>query len=234
MVRLKKSYTSREVAVLTGLTARQLQGWDASRLVEPSIAPRRTEAGGFTERRYSPIELFELLVLADLRRRGFSVRQLHALVGNLRAQFGVRLFDAIEGGPLKLYTDGEDVYARSASGDLHSLVRTPEQPLLMLGGEDRLRELGARIRSRKKHGAQPSRREIKPSPLVQSGGPESRPAPLVRPGTRARAAAAGRRPSRAIEAEPPEPAADTLMATGELADPDDLSGWMDSTEEPNE
>lgn len=233
-MRLKKSYTSREVAVLTGLTARQLQGWDASRLVEPSIAPRRTEAGGFTERRYSPIELFELLVLADLRRRGFSVRQLHALVDNLRAQFGMRLFDAIEGGPLKLYTDGEDVYARSASGDLHSLVRTPQQPLLTLGGEERLRELGARIRSRKKHGAPPGRRESKPSPVVQPGGPENRPAPLVQPGKRARPTAAGRRPSRAIETEPLEPTDETMLATGDSVDAGDPSTALDSAEEPSE
>ena len=37
----------------------------------------RPSAGGYTERRYTPIELFELLVLADLRRRGFTVHQLH-------------------------------------------------------------------------------------------------------------------------------------------------------------
>ena len=30
----------------------------------------KTEAGGFTERRYTPIDLLELMVLADLRRKG--------------------------------------------------------------------------------------------------------------------------------------------------------------------
>ena len=52
-MRLKKYYSSREVASLTGLTARQLQWWDARRLFLPAIAPQRTEAGGFTERRYT-------------------------------------------------------------------------------------------------------------------------------------------------------------------------------------
>ena len=74
-MKLKKTYSSREVAALTGLTARQLQLWDASGLVPPAIAPHRTAAGGYTERRYTPIDLFELLVLADLRRRGFSIPQ---------------------------------------------------------------------------------------------------------------------------------------------------------------
>jgi DNA-binding transcriptional MerR regulator len=97
-MRLKKTYSSREVASLTGLSARQLQVWDAGGLLSPAIPPHRTEAGGYTERRYTPIELFELLVLADLRRRGFSVHQLHQLLRILREQFGHRLFDATGGG----------------------------------------------------------------------------------------------------------------------------------------
>ena len=51
-LRLKKFYSSREVAVLTGLSARQLQWWDSRRLFVPAIASHRTEAGGFTERRF--------------------------------------------------------------------------------------------------------------------------------------------------------------------------------------
>src|SRR5438876_1012793 len=97
-MRLKKTYSSREVASLTGLTARQLQLWDAGGLLSPTIPPHKTEAGGYTERRYTPIELFELLVLADLRHRGFSVHQLHQLLKTLRDQFGQRLYDATGGG----------------------------------------------------------------------------------------------------------------------------------------
>jgi len=149
-MRLKKNYSSREVAVLTGLTARQLQWWDEQRLVQSSIAPRRTAAGGFTERRYSPVDLFELLVLADLRRRGFSVGKIRLLLEALRKRFGVRLFDAIEGGPLKLFTDGRDIYARTGSGELYSLLKTPDQPLLTIGQEGELKELGARLRSRRR------------------------------------------------------------------------------------
>jgi len=149
-MRLKKNYSSREVAALTGLTARQLQWWDEQRLVRSAIASRRTAAGGFTERRYSPIDLFELLVLADLRRRGFSVRKIRVLLDTLRNRFRVRLFDAIEGGPLRLFTDGRDIYARTESGELYSLLKTPNQPLLMIGQEGELKELGARLRSRRR------------------------------------------------------------------------------------
>ena len=117
-MRLKKTYSSREVASLTGLTARQLQLWDAGGLLSPAIPSRRTAAGGYTERRYTPIELFELFVLADLRRRGFSVHQLHALLAALRDHFGTRLFDATGGGgAVQLLTDGREVYARTERGD---------------------------------------------------------------------------------------------------------------------
>ena len=99
-MRLKKHYSSREVAVLTGLSARQLQWWDARRLFVPAIRSHRTEAGGFTERRYTPMDVLELQVLADLRRRGFSIPQLRRLLSTLRDVFGIRLYEAIgEGGP---------------------------------------------------------------------------------------------------------------------------------------
>ena len=56
-MRLKQTYSSREVASLTGLTARQLQLWDEGGLVAAAIPSHLTEAGGRTERRYTPIAL---------------------------------------------------------------------------------------------------------------------------------------------------------------------------------
>ena len=149
MMRLKKTYSSREVAALTGLTARQLQVWDAGGLLSPTIPPHRTDAGGYTERRYTPIELFELLVLADLRRRGFSVHQLRQLQRVLREQFGERLFDATGGGgAVQLLTDGRDIYARTATGAFFNLLKSPKQPLLVVDGEDVLRQVTGRARTR--------------------------------------------------------------------------------------
>lgn len=150
-VRLKKTYSSREVAALTGLTARQLQIWDTTGLLTPAIPPRRTPAGGYTERRYTPLDLFELLVLADLRRRGFSVRQLHTIVQVLQDQFGLRLFEATGGGGrVRLLTDGRAIYARTDGGDVFDVLRTPVQPLLAIGEDGLLKELGASIRPRRR------------------------------------------------------------------------------------
>jgi DNA-binding transcriptional MerR regulator len=165
-VRLKKHYSSREVTVQTGLTARQLQWWDQRGLYAASVPSHRTEAGGFTERRYSPIELLELMVLADLRRRGFSLGRVRRLLLVLRSRFEVRLFEAIEGGgPVTLFIDGDDIYARTESGEYFNVLDNPRQPLLMLGPEPRMRQVTAR-----EHHARPKAK----APAVRSRGAAAR------------------------------------------------------------
>ena len=150
-MKLKKLYSSREVAAQTGLTARQLQWWDRRGIFAPAIPTQRTERGGFTERRYTPIELLELMVLADLRRRGFSVARLRRLMKVLSSRFQVRLYEAIEGGgPITLYIDGAKIYARTKAGDLFNVLEHPEQALLMVGEDVRLRELTVREGSARK------------------------------------------------------------------------------------
>lgn len=148
-MRLKKFYSSREVAVMTGLTARQLQWWDTRRLFAAAIGSHRTEAGGFTERRYTPMDVLELQVLADLRRRGFSVPQLRRLLKALRDVFGVRLYETIgEGGPLALFLAGDQLYGRTEDGRLFNMDR-PSEPLLMLGEGLPLRPVIVRERRRR-------------------------------------------------------------------------------------
>jgi DNA-binding transcriptional MerR regulator len=150
-VKLKKTYSSREVAALTGLTARQLQVWDASGLMSSAIPSHRTAAGGYTERRYTPSDLFELLVLADLRRRGFTIHQLHLILRILKEQFETRLFEATGGGgPVQLLTDGRELYARTSRGEFFNLLKTPAQPLLVVGNEGLLKELSGKVRRTKK------------------------------------------------------------------------------------
>ena len=139
------------MARLTGLTARQLQLWGAGGLILPAIPSHRTAAGGYTERRYTPIELFELLVLADLRRRGFSVHQLHLILQTLKEQFGTRLFDATGGGgAVQLLTDGREIYVKTARGEFYNLLKAPSQPLLVVGDEGLLRELSGKVRGKKR------------------------------------------------------------------------------------
>lgn len=155
-MKLKKLYSSREVAQLTGLTARQLQWWAKRNIFSPAVPSHKTDAGGFTERKYTPIELLELMVLADLRRKGFSVARIRKLLQVLRTRFKTRLYEAIEGGgPVTLYIDRENIYARTDAGDLFSILDNAAQPLMIMGEDLKLRQLIARER--------PARRRATPS-----------------------------------------------------------------------
>ena len=161
-MRLKKHYTSREVAALTGLTARQLQWWDARRVFKSAVASHRTEAGGFTERRYTPLDVLELQVLADLRRRGFSIPRLRRLLSTLRDIFSVRLYEAIgDDGPMTLFIGGDQLYARTQDGRLYNLDQ-PTQPLLMVGEEVSMRPLAARERKKRTTGSEKLSRGRRP------------------------------------------------------------------------
>lgn len=149
-MKLKTSYSAREVAALTGLTARQLQGWDASRVFPPAISPRRTNAGGFTERRYSPVDLVELVVLADLRRRGFTPADLKQLMDTLRAYFRRRLSETLDdAGEMRLLTDGRGLFLRTRQGHLFDVLADPTQPLVT-GEGLALKPVTGRARPRKK------------------------------------------------------------------------------------
>ena len=162
-MRLKKHYASREVVGLTGLTARELQSWDARRLFKPAVAPHRTELGGFTERRYSPLDVLELQVLADLRRRGFSIPRLRRLLATLRDVFGIRLYEAIgDGGSMTLFIGGDQLYARTQDGRLFDLEQ-PTQPLLMAGEGLPMRPLAARERKRRTTGSEKLSRARRPA-----------------------------------------------------------------------
>ena len=162
-MKLKKLYSSREVAQLTGLSARQLQWWDQRKLFPSTIPSQKTEAGGFTERRYTPIELLELMVLADLRRKGFSVARIRKLLLVLKTRFKTRLYEAIEGGgPVTLFIDGENIYAKTEAGDLFSILDNAAQPLMMMGEDIKLRQLIARER--------PARRRAKRMSAIDKRG----------------------------------------------------------------
>ena len=149
-MKLKTSYSAREVAALTGLSAKQLQGWDASRVFPPAISPRRTASGGFTERRYTPVDLVELVVLADLRRRGFTPADLKQLMDTLRDYFRRRLSETLDdAGEMRLLTDGKGLFLRTRQGHIFDLLIDPTQPLITGDGLP-LKPVQGRARRRRK------------------------------------------------------------------------------------
>lgn len=147
-MQLKVSYSARDVAAFTGLSARQLQWWDTHGVFPPAVAPKRTAAGGFTERRYSPLDVLDLLVLAELRRRKYSVDDIRRIIEVLRTRFGARPHETLEqAGRMALLVDGAEIFVRI--GDRYfNLLKDPEQPLLV--GEERLKSIRIRKRTRRK------------------------------------------------------------------------------------
>ena len=66
------------------------------------------------------------MVLADLRRRGFSIASIRRLLDVLRSRFKVRLFEAIEGGgPITLFIDGKQIFARTEGGEIYNVLENP-------------------------------------------------------------------------------------------------------------
>lgn len=147
-MQLKASYSAREVAAFTGLSARQLQWWDTHGVFPPAVSPKRTAAGGFTERRYSPLDVLDLLVLSELRRRKYSVDDIRRIIEVLRTRFGARPHETLEhAGRMTLLTDGDQIFVRI--GDRYfNLLKDPGQPLLV--GEERLKSVKVRRRTRRK------------------------------------------------------------------------------------
>ena len=81
----------------------------------------------------------------------------------LNVRFGVRLYDVLgDAGEITLLTDGREIYVRTRAGELFNLLRDPEQPLLVVGGESDLQGLSSRLRNRRKknNSAKPSKRSI--------------------------------------------------------------------------
>ncbi len=156
-MKLKTSYTAREVAALTGLTARQLQGWDTTRVFMPAIAPRRTTAGGFTERRYTPVDVLELIALAELRRRGFAPAVLKQMMDTLRECFRRRLSETLDdAGEMRLLSDGKGLFVRTRQGHLFDLLADPTQPLITGDGLPLKVVTGrARVRARRRKARTP-------------------------------------------------------------------------------
>ena len=149
-MRLKTSYSAREVTALTGLSARQLQTWDAARIFPSAIAPRRTTAGGFTERRYTPVDVLELLALADLRKRGFAPAALRQMMDTLRDYFRRRLSETLDvAGELRLLTYNRGLFLRTRQGHIFDLLVDPTQPLVTGDGLS-LRPVNGREKSKRR------------------------------------------------------------------------------------
>jgi len=65
---------------------------------------------------------------------------------------------------VQLLTDGQEIYARTASGRFYNLLKTPGQPLLVIGNEGLLKNLSSSMRPKKRKKASGSEKSYRPHP----------------------------------------------------------------------
>jgi predicted RNase H-like HicB family nuclease len=99
-----EGYGSRAVAAITGLSQRQIDYWDRTHFIKPSLA---MSSGKGTRRLYSFVDLIQFRVAASLRDKGISLQKIRKCVKYLR-QNRERLERPFAS--LKFLTDGENIF----------------------------------------------------------------------------------------------------------------------------
>jgi len=117
---MQRLFTSNDVIILTGITARQLQWWDERGIVAPGRQGHR--------RIYSWHELVTVAVICQLRRRGFSLQRMRKVIGFLQQEFGTTLAATVSASSEQEYhllTDGTHLYLRTSARQVVDLLKMP-------------------------------------------------------------------------------------------------------------
>src|SRR3954453_3315998 len=135
-------YTSGDVARIAGVSLRQLQWWDERNVVSPSQEGHR--------RVYLPQEVVEVSVIAELRRKGFSLQKIRRVLRFLQKEMGKRLGDALAGdNDVHLVTDGKSVYLEDNSERIIDILKNAKQPMFLVSVSDQVRRLSGNLPARK-------------------------------------------------------------------------------------
>src|ERR1700690_862831 len=114
-------YTSTDVARICGVTLRQLQWWDERNVVSPRQDGHK--------RIYMAAEVVEISVIAELRRKGFSLQKIRRVLRFLQKDTGKRLSEALSAtSDVHLLTDGKSIYLEEAPHRIIDLLKNARQP----------------------------------------------------------------------------------------------------------
>ena len=129
-------YTSTDVARISGVSLRQLQWWDERNVVSPRQDGHK--------RIYSREEVVEISVIAELRRKGFSLQKIRRVLRFLQKDMGKRLNDAISTtGDIHLLTDGKSIYLEDAPHRIVDLLKNSKQPMFLVCVSDQVKRITA-------------------------------------------------------------------------------------------
>src|ERR1035441_7266000 len=144
----EQGYNSTDVARICGVTLRQLQWWDERNVVSPRQDGHK--------RVYLSQEVVEISVIAELRRKGFSLQKIRRVLRFLQKDMGKRLGEAISASSdIPLLTDGKTIYLEEASTRIIDLLKNARQPMFLVCVTDQVKRLNAAERkpARSKTGA---------------------------------------------------------------------------------
>jgi DNA-binding transcriptional MerR regulator len=128
----ERTYSSSEVADVAGVSLRQLQWWDERKVVSPRHEGHR--------RVYDPAEVIEITVIAELRRKGFSLQKIRRVLRFLQKEMGKRLSDAVASdGDVHLITDGKHIYLEDQPNRVIDVMKNAKQPMFLVCVTDQLR-----------------------------------------------------------------------------------------------
>jgi DNA-binding transcriptional MerR regulator len=152
---MQSRLTSRDVAALAGITLRQLQWWDERGIVVPARQGHR--------RLYSTQDLAEVVVICELRRRGFSLQRVRKVMRFLEREFGKRLAETVSGSSdYHLLTDGHTLYLETSARQIVDILKNSRQPMLSICLSDTVRQVRAVMRSAGKKRSATAFRSVPP------------------------------------------------------------------------
>jgi len=134
MFKTNETFSSEEVAELSGVTARQLQWWDEKGVVSPQHQGHR--------RRYRLEELLEVSVISELRLKGFSLQKIRKVLRFLQRELGRRLADLLKASSeYHLLTDGRNIFLEDNHKKIIDLLKNSRQPIISVCLTDQVRRL---------------------------------------------------------------------------------------------
>jgi DNA-binding transcriptional MerR regulator len=130
----ERTYTSSEVSKVANVSLRQLQWWDERKVVSPRHEGHR--------RVYGASEVIEITVIAELRRKGFSLQKIRRVLRFLQREMGKRLAEVTQGNSvLHLVTDGKSIYLEDRHDRIIDLLKNARQPMFLVCVSDQARRI---------------------------------------------------------------------------------------------
>src|ERR1700722_18586144 len=130
----ERTFSSIEVADVAQVSLRQLQWGDERKVVSPRHEGHR--------RVYYTAEVIEITVIAELRRKGFSLQKIRRVLRFLQKEMGKRLAEVIAAtSNLPLVTDGKSIFLEDQHDRIIDILKNARQPMFLVSVSDQARRL---------------------------------------------------------------------------------------------